>query len=364
MDVKFLDLESQFESLKDEMDEVWRATHAKSSYIGGPAVDRFERAFAEYQGVSHCVGVGNGTDALELALSALDLPIGSEVVVPANSFVATAEAVSNSGFTVRFADVDRYYNLDANDLARRITPKTSAVIAVHLYGQPADVPQILRLTAAKGIKLVEDCAQAHGAEIDGQRVGSFGDVSTFSFYPGKNLGAYGDGGAVLTNHSELAKRVRRLANHGRLSKFDHEIEGRNSRLDSLQAAVLEVKLRHLPSWLNRRREVARRYSAALVRFPDLVLPPIHADTLHSYHLYVIRSSERDALREHLKRCGVATGIHYPTALPQLPPYLDDDAPATPNATAWSAELLSLPIGEHLSDDKVAHVIASLSSFGE
>lgn len=362
--IKFLDLYSQYCSIKSELDEAVARVIHNAAFIGGEEVCAFEREFAEYLGADHCIGVGNGTDAIEIALEALALPAGAEVIVPANSFIATSEAVTRSGLRVVFADVDpRTYTLSLEDVRRRVSTSTAAIIAVHLYGQPCEMDALRALAEQAGLRLIEDCAQAHGAEYRGQRVGTLGDLSAFSFYPGKNLGAYGDGGAITTNDSNLARRCRMIANHGRIDKYNHEFEGRNSRLDGLQAAILRVKLRHLDRWIERRIEIAKRYSKALEGLRDIVLPECANDRRHVYHLYVIRSSERNALAAFLKARGIQTGIHYPIALPKLQAYAylgqQDEAMF---ANTADATLLSLPIGEHISDADIAEVADAVRGF--
>jgi len=313
--------------------------------------------------------VGNGTDALEIALEGLAFPPGSEVLVPANSFIATAEAVTRAGLRVVFCDCDPdRYTISVEDAARRVTPRTRAVITVHLYGQACDMDGVRDLASLNGLKVIEDCAQAHGAEYKGSRVGGIGDVGTFSFYPGKNLGAYGDGGAIVTNDDDLAKKCRMIANHGRIEKYNHEFEGRNSRLDGLQAAILTVKLAHLDSWIDKRNQIAQRYIQQLAGIKEITLPANQSGLRHSFHLFVIRTVQRDALARHLSGVGVQTGIHYPIALPKLTAYAYLGQSAEPMvALRQDAELLSLPIGEHLSlqdSDLVVHAIKSFFGSGE
>ncbi len=362
--IKFLDLYSQYQGLKDEIDAAMADVIRKSAFIGGEYVERFELAFAAYQTVEHCVAVGNGTDAIEIALEALDLPKGCEVIVPANSFIASSEAVTRSGYQVVFADVDPVsYTLDVTDVERRITSRTKAIVAVHLYGNPCDMDGLLALAAKHQLRIVEDCAQAHGAEYKGRRVGGLGDVGTFSFYPGKNLGAYGDGGAITTNDSALAKQCRMIANHGRLEKYNHLFEGRSSRLDGLQAAILLVKLAHLDRWIAARNEVARLYAEGLARVPDLIVPSARPGCRHAYHLFVVRTPNRDALAECLRAARIQTGVHYPVALPCLPAYAHlSSRPQLKFAIGAAAQLLSLPIGEHLSEAEIQEVVQTVRGF--
>lgn len=364
--IKFLDLASQYLAIKADIDAAIARIIVSSAYIGGAEVARFEAAFASYQSAEHCVAVGNGTDALEIALEALQLPKGGEIIVPANSFIATSEAVTRSGFRVVFADVNSDdYNLDSEDVARRINDNTVAIIVVHLYGHPCRMDELLALARVNHIRLVEDCAQAHGAETGKQRVGALGDIGTFSFYPGKNLGAYGDGGAILTNDEKLATRCRMIANHGRVAKYDHEFEGRNSRLDGLQAAILNAKLPYLDSWIDRRNQIADLYLQKLSNCSGVSLPRRVGLVRHAFHLFVIRCDQRDALAAHLKAMGIECGVHYPIALPRLNAYAQH-AQAKDDLVAChlAGQLLSLPIGEHLDLDQASEVVAAVRNFFE
>lgn len=362
--IKFLNLHAQYLSIKEEIDAAIASVIRDSSFIGGPYVSRFEQEFAEFTNARHCVGVANGTDAIEIAIEALALPKGSEIIVPGNSFIASAEAVTRSGHRVVFADVDpNSYTLTAETAHAKLTPRTAAIIAVHLYGHPCDMDPLKDLASARGLRIIEDCAQAHGAEYKGLKVGALGDVGTFSFYPGKNLGAYGDAGAIVTNDDRLALACRKIANHGRVSKYDHDQEGRNSRLDGLQAAILSAKLRHLESWTRRRIEVADRYLAGLRGISGLVLPVRRPWARQVYHLFVVRNPRRDALKTHLADCEIEAGIHYPVALPRLAAYAylkqgGEDL----FVNRADATMLSIPIGEHMSDSDVDRVIESIRSF--
>lgn len=362
--IKFLDLYAQYLAIKPEIDAAIAQTIRDSAFVGGGGVERFESSFAAFQGAKHCVAVGNGTDAIEIIIEALGLPRGSEVIVPANSFIASSEAVTRAGCRVVFGDVDpATYLLDPSDVCRRITARTSAIMPVHLYGQPADMDRLRDAVAGHKLRIIEDCAQAHGAEYRGQRVGTLGDAGSFSFYPGKNLGAYGDGGAITTNDAELARRCRMIANHGRIDKYNHEFEGRNSRLDGLQAAILSAKLPHLESWIEARNRVAQLYLSGLSGIEGLTLPAVRPSVRHAFHLFVVRTAQRDELAEHLKRAGIQTGIHYPIALPRLTAYAYLGQGLEPmNANRMDAQLLSLPIGEHLDDADVRTVIDAVQAF--
>ena len=358
--IKFLDLQSQYKSIQKDVDTAIKEVLSESAFIGGKYVDKFENDFSSYVGVDYCVGVGNGTDALEIAIESLSLPPGSEIIVPANSFIATSEAVTRAGHKVVFCDVDKdSYVISIEDIEKRITSRTKAVIAVHLYGHACDMDALIQISSKFNLRVIEDCAQAHGSEYKGKRVGGIGDIATFSFYPGKNLGAYGDGGAITTNDKHLAAQCRKIANHGRVAKYDHDFEGRNSRLDGLQAAILGVKLKHLDTWLNARQQIADIYLKELKDVLGVVLPVRQPWSKQAYHLFVIRVQNRDQLKEFLADNGVQSGVHYPISLPKLKAYnymQQANEPMFSNVS--DSLLLSLPIGEHLSD-KDAYKVAQL-----
>lgn len=362
--VKFLDLKSQYQSIKPEIDKAIQNVIENSAFIGGEHVAQFEDSFSNYVGTDYCIGVGNGTDALEIAIEALDMPIGSEIIVPANSFIASSEAVTRSGHRVVFVDIDsESYVISIEDLKKRITPKTKAIMAVHLYGHPCDMDELAKIAKEYNLYIIEDCAQAHGAEYKGKRVGGIGDIATFSFYPGKNLGAYGDGGAITTNNLELSVQCRKIANHGRTAKYDHDFEGRNSRLDSLQAAILNVKLKYLDSWIDKRIQVADKYLLELDKVEGIIFPVKQDWAKQAYHLFVIRTNRRDELKSYLAEKDIQTGIHYPISLPKLKAYqYTKQANDQMFANASDALLLSLPIGEHLTDKDIAHVTNTVKSF--
>lgn len=360
--IKFLDLKKQYDSLADEIDDAIRETIRTSSYVGGPNVKKFEDSFKEFVHTAFCVGVANGTDALEIGLRSLNLPMQSEVIVPANSFISTSEAVTTSGHNIVFCDIDpQTSNICVKDLRSKITNRTKAIIVVHLYGLPAPMHSILQLAKEFDLRIIEDCAQAHGAMIEGKHVGSFGDLGTFSFYPGKNLGAYGDAGAIVTSNTSIAEKCRRIANHGRTNKYDHNIEGRNSRLDALQASILSTKLVYLSDWISKRRALADIYREKLP--PKLLLSAPHKDFEHAYHLFVIKTDRRDELKRFLERKGVETGIHYPIALPDLDAYTHlGKKNSCAHATQSAGRVLSLPMGEHLSNDEVNAVCEFINQF--
>lgn len=333
-------------------------------YLLGKEVEAFEREFAEYLGVQHCVGVGNGLDALHLSLRALGVGPGDEILVPSNTYIATWLAVSYAGASLVPVEPDeRTYNLDPSRIEESITARTKAIIPVHLYGQPADMDPILEIARKHNLWVLEDAAQGHGARYKGKRVGGLGDIAGWSFYPGKNLGALGDGGAVTTNDPELADRVRVLRNYGSRVKYYNEVRGLNSRLDEVQAAILRVKLRSLDTWNDRRRHLAAWYTQEL-RDTGLLLPYVPEWTESVYHLFVVRSSQRNALQQHLKDLGIATLIHYP-----VPPHLQDayrdlrlGEGSQPIAERIHREVLSLPFGPHLSEEQAAVVIDAVRSF--
>lgn len=363
--MKFLDLIWQREQLEPEISQVIDDTFLAADFINGTPVRTFESAFANYVGAESCIACANGTDALELILEGMRIGEGDEVVVPAMTFVATSEAVFRVGATPVLVDVAESAALDFEQVVAALTPRTRAVVVVHLYGYPADVGELrerLDCVGRRDVLIIEDAAQAHGASRRGRMAGSMGHAAAFSFYPGKNLGAFGDAGAVTTSDSNLAERVRRLSNHGRLQKFDHEIVGRNSRMDSIQGAVLGVKLKYLEQWLARRREIASTYLDALTDLSWMSLPAVPDDGLHGWHQFAIVVPDRSAVRSYLEDVGVPTGIHYPQSLAEFSFHADSLPASFPQAVTLARGELSLPIGEHLSDADVDHVIGSLRAF--
>jgi dTDP-4-amino-4,6-dideoxygalactose transaminase len=359
--VPFLDLRPATEAIRREVEAEWASLLDANRFVGGAPVEWFEEEWAAYCGTDYAVAVGNGTDALQLVLRALGVGPGDEVVVPANTFIATAEAVVLAGATPRFADVDPdTLLLTGAALSAAVTPRTVAVLPVHLYGQPVDMDDVGAVADRHGLAVVEDAAQAHGALWGGRRAGSLGVAGCFSFYPGKNLGAFGDGGAVVTSDAELARRLRSIADHGRTagSHYEHGLLGTNSRLDSLQAAVLSAKLRRLDGWNAARREVARCYDEGL---RGSAARPVReaAGAQGAYHLYVVRVPDRDGVRSRLDKAGVDTGVHYPVPCHQHEPY--DRYPRTglPVASAAAGELLSLPMFPQLGAERAQRVMAAL-----
>ncbi len=365
MTVPFLDLKPAYKEVQSQMNAAYRRVMESGCYIWGQEVEAFEKAFADYCGVTYCIGVGNGLDALHLILRGYGIGSGDEVIVPAHTFIATWLAVSYAGATPVPVEPDkRTYNIDPAQIENVITPHTRAIIPVHLYGQPANLDPITDIARKHNLRIIEDAAQAHGARYKGRRAGSLGDAAAFSFYPGKNLGALGDAGAVVTNDEQLAKRIRRLRNYGAHVKYDHDLRGYNSRLDALQAAFLRVKLKHLDEWNQRRQQAAKDYLKEMKQIPDLILPyvPRWADPV--WHLFVVRHHQRDDLQECLTKCEVGTLIHYPLPPFRCGAYTDynweyRDYPITEKL---AATVLSLPIGPHLTGNLQADVIGCLKEF--
>ena len=362
--VPFLDLQAATRELREEIDEAIARVLDSGYYLLGKELEAFEREFAEYAGAKHCIGVGNGLEALILSLKALGVRAGDEVIVPSNTYIATWLAVSYVGARpVPVEPDERTYNIDPEKIEAAITKHTKGILPVHLYGQPADIGRIREIAAKRDLWILEDAAQAHGARYKGKRTGGLGNIAGWSFYPGKNLGALGDGGAVTTNSDDLADRVRVLRNYGSRIKYLNEVKGVNSRLDEIQAAILRVKLRRLDNWNARRRAIAAQYHEGL-KHSGLVLPyvPEWAEPVH--HLFVVRSKRRDALRQHLEKSGIGALIHYP-----IPPHLQNaykDMAMRPGSLPISEriheEVLSLPIGPHLTESQAATVIRAIEEF--
>ncbi|MEL6448523.1 MAG: DegT/DnrJ/EryC1/StrS family aminotransferase [Pseudomonadota bacterium] len=364
MNVPFVDLRAQYLAHKAEFDGAIEQVLSNTAFVGGRFVKEFEAAYASTYGVEHCISCANGTDAIYIALRMLGIGEGDEVITTAASWISTSETITQAGARPVFVDSDEYFLIDTEQLEAAITEKTRAIIPVHLYGQAANMAAVMDIAARHGLKVIEDCAQAHLAEWDGKRVGTWGDAATFSFYPGKNLGAYGDAGAIVTNDEETATKCRMFSNHGALKKHAHQIEGINSRLDGIQAAILSAKLPHLADWTAARQAVAREYDTRLPGIGDLALPQIQDRATHVYHLYVVRTAHRDALREFLTGKGIGTGIHYPTALPLLDAYgyLGHSADDFPVSARNSGEILSLPIFPELSTEALEYTVESIREF--
>ncbi len=359
--IPFVDLRAQYETIRPEIDASIRRVLESSAFVGGPEVENFEKAFAAFCGATHCIALNSGTAALHFLLRANGIGHGDEVITVANSFFASAEAISQAGATPVLVDCrEEDALLDPSLLEHAITPKTKAIIPVHLYGQPADMNAIRTIADKHGLFVFEDACQAHGATYQGKLAGSLAHGAAFSFYPGKNLGAYGDGGAITTDDDAVAERIRMLRDHGSKKKYEHEIVGWNDRLDGLQAAVLLAKLPFLASWNERRRAIAERYRASL---PSWTVPfAAHADRASAMHLFVIRVKDRDAVKAALAERGVGTGIHYPVPIHEQPAYAGrwkhGDFPV---AERLSREILSLPLYPELTNEQVDQVTAALGT---
>ena len=365
MKIRFADLYAQYQSIKPAIDGAVAQVIAESAFVRGAHVEKFEQAWAEALGVGHCVSCANGTDALYIAMRALGVNPGDEVVTTAHSWIATSEAITQAGGRVVFCDTDYdTFTLDTNLLEACITSRTVGIIPVHLYGQAVEMDPLLEIAKKHGLWVMEDCAQSHLASYKGRLTGTMGDVATFSFYPGKNLGAYGDAGAIVTNNARLAEWMATFSRHG--GKGDHVMEGINSRMDGLQAAILNVKMPHLPAWTGARRRVARRYDELLSGVGDIVIPKVAPEREHVYHLYVIRTEWRDQLRTHLAKAGIETVLNYPKALPFYPAYsyLGAQPCMFPVAYGNQSRILSLPIYPEMSDEMIVYVAGQIKSFFE
>jgi dTDP-4-amino-4,6-dideoxygalactose transaminase len=361
-----VDLKAQYARIRPEIDAAIAGVLESTHFIKGEECALLEREFAAYCGAAHACGVANGTDALVLALRAYGVGPGDEVVTVANTFIATGEAILLNGARPVFVDVDPVtFTMDARQLERAVTPRTKVILPVHLYGHPADMDAIAAFARRLGLPVLEDAAQAHGAEVGGRRAGTLGHAATFSFYPGKNLGAYGDAGMVVSNDGEFVQRVRQIANHGGgANKYDNVVLGTNSRLDTLQAAILRVKLRHLERWNRERRERAAAYTRALAGVPGLVLPREREGSASAWHLYTVRTAERDRLQQHLKARGIGTAVHYPRPI-HLQPAM---APAggrpgdLPVSEQLSREVLCLPLYPELPFEAIDRIAAEVQAF--
>ncbi|MCX8253856.1 dTDP-3-amino-3,4,6-trideoxy-alpha-D-glucose transaminase [Beijerinckiaceae bacterium RH CH11] len=359
--IPFLDVKAAYTELSAEIDDAMRRVMTAGWYVLGPEVERFEGDFAAWVGARHCIGTANGLDAIALALRAVDVGHGDEVIVPSNTYIATWLAVTMVGGTVVPVEPDPLTNnLDPARVEAAITPRTKALLPVHLYGHPADMAALGEIATRRGLRLVEDAAQAHGAAIDGVRIGHHGDAVAWSFYPGKNLGAVGDGGAVTTDDPEIARRIAMLRNYGSATKYVNEVKGVNSRLDPLQAAVLAVKLPRLAEWNARRARIAAIYADGLAGTP-LTLPTTAAGATHAWHLYVVKTPRRDDLQRALRERGVETLIHYPIAPFRQGAYAEmkDEAGRLPLADTFAAQVLSLPMGPHLAKADAHRVVAAV-----
>ena len=364
MSIPFHDLKQQHHLIKAEIEEAIGRVCSDTAFSGGKYVEAFEAAFAKHYGAGSAAAVNSGTSALHLALIALGIKPGDEVIVPANTFIATAWAVAYVNARPIFADCDAdTWEIDPQDVSNKITDRTRAIIGVHLYGQPFDIDRILKIAKEHGLGLIEDCAQAHGARYKGKYVGGFGEMGCFSFYPGKNLGAYGEGGAVVSNQSSYIDRIKKLRNHGSSIRYQHEEIGFNMRMDGIQAAVLSVKLRHLDAWNQRRKDIARQYRSG-IKNPKIKLQrrPEWAEPVH--HLFVVTTEDRNSLIEHLKKAGISTALHYPIPchLQKAFAHLGYRKGDLPNAEYLAEHCVSLPMFPELTDEQVSRVIAAMNDY--
>ena len=365
MKIPFLNLAQLNHSIKAEIDEAIQKVLLSGQLVGGDTVKSFEKNFADYHGAKHCISTGNGTDSLFAALKRIGVGPGDEVITPAWSWISTSETISLTGAKPMFADVDeKTFLLSAMDVEKKITSQTKAVLAVHLYGQCCDIEALQAICTKHHLILIEDCAQAHGTKRNGRMAGTFGNISSFSFYPTKNLGALGDAGCLLTNDDAMALKLRRFVNHGGLSKDEHLMEGMNSRMDSMQAAVLNMKLKYLETWNERRRAIASVYNTQLKNISELKLPTEDNGNQHVYHLYVIRTARRDELKSYLAEQGVETMIHYPQALPFEPAYarFNFKAQDFPVAHQLQQEVLSLPCNPMMMDEETEYICAMMKKY--
>lgn len=365
MKVPFVDLKAQYLSIKTEMDNAISNVISETAFIGGKYVKEFEQNFALLYGVKHCISVANGTDSLYILMKMMDIGAGDEVITVANSWISSSETISQTGAKPVFVDVHpSYYSMDETKFEAAISTNTKAVILVHLQGQICHTEVIKTICDKHQIALIEDCAQSHFSEQNGKRAGTVGIAGSFSFYPGKNLGAYGDAGCIITNDDELAEKCRMYANHGALKKHHHTIEGINSRMDGLQAAILNTKLPYILKWTEQRISNAGKYDIALKGIEQVVTPAIRPNSKHSFHLYVIQCDRREELMAYLKDKGIDTAIHYPTILPSLPcyNYLGTKATDFPVANAMQGRILSLPLYPELSANQIDYVANCIREF--
>lgn len=367
MNIPFVDLKAQYQTIAAEVDAAMRRVVADADFILGKDVELFEEEFARYCEATYAVGVDSGISALELALRAFGIGEGDEVITVSHTFIATVSAISFTGARPVFVDVDsKTYMMDASQIEAALTPRTKAILPVHLYGQPADMDEILAIARKHHLVVIEDACQAHGARYKGKRVGALGDAGCFSFYPGKNLGAYGDGGMLVTNNAEVAEKVRMLRNYGQREKYHHVFLAYNRRLDTLQAAVLRVKLRHLDDWNAARQRAARLYDEWLKDVDGVVTPYAATDRTHVYHLYVIQHPRRDALLSALRAQGVSAGLHYPTPVHLQPCYASLGVPrgSLPVTEALASRIVSLPMFPEITREQVQHVCQQIQRLTE
>lgn len=365
MHVPFVDLKAQYQSIKSDIDSAITQVITETAFIGGKYVNQFEKDFETAYGVKHCISCGNGTDTLYVIMKMLGIGEGDEVITVANSWISSSETITQTGAKPVFVDCDPvYYTIDEIKLESAITGRTKAIIPVHLYGQSCDMKAIMQIADKHNIPVIEDCAQSHFSTFGNTNVGLFGKAASFSFYPGKNLGAYGDAGGIITNDTELATRCKMYARHGALVKHQHVMEGINSRMDGLQAAILSVKIKSIKQWTVARQENAAKLASLLTGTGDIVMPQVRPGTTHSFHLFVIQTAHREALQKHLQEAGIETAVHYPTPLPLLKAYeymqhKPDDFPVS---AALSARILSLPLYPELTDETIGYIADTVKAF--
>jgi dTDP-4-amino-4,6-dideoxygalactose transaminase len=365
MKIPIVDLHKQYLSIKNDIDSAISRVISNTSFIGGEEVKAFEKEYASYFGVNHCISCANGTDSLEILLKAIGIKKGDEVIVPAMSWISTSESVSNVGAIPVFVDINiDSCTIDTALIENAITDKTKAIIPVHLYGHPCDMTEIMRIAKKFNLKVIEDCAQSHLAEWDNQLIGTIGDAASFSFYPGKNLGAYGDAGAMITNDDHIARIARQIANHGQEGKHNHLIEGRNSRLDGIQAAILRAKLPYLKSWTNKRIEISKIYQSKLDTLRNIETPKVNPLAKHVFHLFVIKASDRNDLMKYLAEHSIDTAIHYPVSLPFLECYKQSNYTQDqfPNSYKLQNAILSLPMYPELELNEIDTISSLIIDF--
>ena len=365
MNIPFVDLCAQYAAIKNDIDKAISDVITETAFIGGKYVKQFEEYFANVYGVKHVISCANGTDSLYILMKMMGIGPGDEVITAANSWISSSETITQTGAKPVFVDVDPlYYSLDETLLEGTFTPKTKALIVVHLQGQMCNMDAITALCKKHRVAIIEDCAQSHFSESGGRRAGTIGIAGSFSFYPGKNLGAYGDAGCIITNDDVLAEKCRLYANHGALKKHQHQMEGINSRMDGLQAAILNAKLPFILKWTEQRIINAARYDAALMGIKEIAVPKVRTGSRHTFHLYVIQAQRRDELKNYLKEKGIETAIHYPVALPNLEvyKYLENETGSFPVATRLQQTMLSLPMYAELTEEQIAYTANSIKAF--
>ncbi len=367
MKINFVDLKRQYESIKPEIDSAIKDVIDNTAFIMGPRLKSFEENFAKFCGAKHCVGLDNGTTALSLSIKALGIKPGDEVITVPNTFIATTLAISDAGAKIRFVDCDKdTYNMDPEKLRKAISEKTRLILPVHLYGQSCDMGEIMEIADEKGVPVVEDTCQSHGADFKGKKAGTFGKTGCFSFYPGKNLGAYGDGGAIVTDDEEIKEKIDMMRDYGQKQKYHHLIKGHNHRLDTLQAAILNVKLKHLSDWNDMREKNARIYTKMLSGCDGVITPVEHGNGKHIYHLYVVRvaAKKRDALLKHLADNQIYAGIHYPIPIHLQEAYSEyaGEKGRYPVTEKYADEILSLPMFPELTREEIENVCECVQEF--